>query len=503
MSQSQKIEAVFFTKAINSNCVEVLSVATGIEPVFVPIKGFSCLSGGEEELKLQFNELLSRQELEKKSKELNMSKLRDNIAWLDKKEFSELKNSTSDKNDFNQKYQELASIAENLDVKIRKAEKEKRSELAKLQKAIARRAEHLYQLYYIMENDVRYGGIRVDRLFKENTSEQYGLAIFLTYKAKEIKKPNKKVYLVTDNSSIPDVADGKDEYVIIKRGRLATTKLATYFKSNGKITKTGETVVDENGQKKRVEFSEKEKEKIKEEEKKNFECLKQLAASPIFKNGQDVKKYEPFEATSDGFTFLTLIKKEYDELVFSNMFQFFFSHDDYRQLFIDFISKYTEGKITLSEDFVIGREINNIDLLITDSNNVVVIENKVKSAINGLKYDENGKLIENQLDKYRKYVEETYESKNKFFFVFLPDYSIISSSELKEYTPVCYSQLFDWFKKGMSENPNSWSEIYYKDFVQALKKHSASTDNPHEEIMRRRLQDRIEQAKDKGKKSKT
>ena len=507
-SQSKEIEAIYFTKAINSNCVEVLSVATGITPVFEPVDGFRCLSGGEDELKYQFNDLLSRPNLEKISNALEMPLLRENIKWLDKSEFSEQKKKISDHQELYDQFKKLQEITKELKKRSKNTVQVDNKEIQKLKKAIARRALHIYQLYYIANKKVCYGGIRVDQLFKENTSEQYGLAIFLTYKAQNIRKPNKKLYIITDDKYMVNASSENTQYIKIKRDRLATTKLATYFEEDGKTTKTDKIALNEQGEKikiyneekkkyetKRVPLEEDEKKQIIAAEKKNFKLLKALSTSNIFKDGTSLKKYEPIKFTGENFTFLSLIKKEYDELVFSNMFHFFFSHEAYRTLFIDFIDEYTKGKIKLSRDFMIGREVNNIDLLITDSQNAIVIENKVKSAINGLKYDENGELIEDQLDKYRRYVEQNYAERNKYFFVFLPDYSVINEHELKGYTPIYYSVLADWFKKGTEFSTEKKLAVYYSDFIQALIRHSTSTDNPHEEIMRMRLQESIDRVK--------
>lgn len=499
-TQSKNIEAIYFTKAINSNCVEVLSVATDIEPVFEPSDGFSCLSGGEDEIKKQFNELLSRQNLNKINEALEIDDLNENIKWLDKYELIEHKKNLTDYNEFKTAHDKLINIAKKMRDACKKIKSISKKEVNKTTKAIIRRALHLWQLWYINENKITYGRVPIDKIFQENTSEQYGLAIFITYKAKKIKKPNKKLYLVTDDKY--KTSSENAEYINIDRDRLATTKLATYFKKNGKTTKydtiiyneDGTKCKDQNGKTQRRRLENDEKEALVNAEKKNFTVLKELINNQIFDNNLTIPKYTPIESENDTFTFLTLIKKEYDEIVFSNMFQFFFSHNNYRHLFKNFIFEITKNKINLEDDFVIGREINNIDLLVTDSKNVVVIENKVKSSINGLKYDEKGELIEDQLDKYRDYVDSNYADKNKYYIVFLPNYSVISKCELKEYEPVYYSQIFDHFKSSVKKKNVQPIDVYYNDFITALSHHSTPTDNPNEEIMRRRLQENIERA---------
>ena len=501
--QSKNIDAIYFTKSVSDDCVEVLSVATGISRVFDPPSEFRCFvgGGGKKELDHLFYDLLCTEKLKQYAEVLNMDCIIDNLSWLDTKTFAETKKNTLDYQIYQNKSKELLDIAKSI--------KGKRSslppkEIADLCKAIIRRAMHLHQMYYIAENKVCYGGVSIDKLFEENTSEQYGLAIYLTYKAESIKKPKQKVYLVTDS------AKGNDAnaiYIKIDRDRLATTTLATYFTSDGKTTKYDEIEYDSNGQKvkvfderkgkfvtKRSKYSKEQLAEIKKKEINNFNALHELWKRDLFVKFEN--PYKPLVTNEEGFTFLSLIRKEYDELIYSNMFQFFFTHNSYRDLFISFIRKYTNGAINLDDEFILVRESEkNIDLLVKDSQNVVVIENKVKSAINGLKYDENGELIEDQLEKYRKYVELKYPTQNHYYFVFMPDYSAINTDELKGYTPIYYSELAEWFAKGIDRSEDDAIVIYYRDFVKSLRHHSSKTDNHHEEIMRKRLQANIDRLK--------
>jgi len=502
-SQSKNIDAIYFTKSISDDCVEVLSVATGISRVFDPPSDFRCFvgGGGKKELDHLFYDLLCRKKLKEFAESLKMDSIINNLSWLDTKEFAKTKKKTLDSKTYLKKYEELLDIA-----KCIKGKKSSvpQKDIADLCKAIIRRAMHLYQMYYIIENDVCYGGVRIDKLFVENTSEQYGLAIFLTYKAENIRRPQKKTYLVTDSAKRND---NNAVYIQLDRDRLATTTLATYFTSDGKATKYYEIELDSNGQKikvfdekkkknitKRVKYSDKQLAEIKEKETNNFNLLHELWLKDWFI--EVANQYKPIVTTDEGFTFLSLIKKEYDELVYSNIFQFFFTHPSYRDLFVSFIKNHTNGTISLSDDFIIVRESEkNIDLLVKDSQNIVVIENKVKSAINGLKYDENGELIEDQLEKYRKYVESKYPNQNHYYFVFMPDYSVIHPDELKGYTPIYYSELSEWFGQGIYRQETDSTVVYYRDFIKSLMHHASKTDNHHEEIMRKRLQANIDRLK--------
>ena len=499
-SQRKNIDAIYFTRSISDDCVEVLSVATGIERVFDPPKDFKCFvgGGGKKELDHLFYDLLCTEKLKHYAAVLKMDCITDNLPWLDTKEFAHIKENTQDFETYFKQYNELLNIANN----IKKASSSiSKKDIANLCKAIIRRAMHIYQMGYLIKNHVCYGDVRIDELFAGNTSEQYGLAIFLTYTAKQIKKPRNPIYLVTPSAK---QTDKNALYIIIDRDRLATTTLATYFTSDGKVTKYDEIELDQNGEKitvfdekkgknitKRIKYSKEQLNEIKEKEKNNFNKLRALISNGLFVDS--VNEYKPLSINVRDFTFLSLIKKEYDELIYSNMFQFFFTHSSYKDLFISFIKERSNGKINLSNDFIIVRESEkNIDLLAKDSQNIVVIENKVKSAINGLKYDKNGELIEDQLEKYQKYVEDKYPNHKHEYFVFMPDYSSIHPDELKGYKPIYYSNLASWFEKGLNRSESNSILVYYRDFVKSLKYHSSKTDNPHEEIMRKRLQANIE-----------
>lgn len=450
--KNDQVEAIYFTKAINSDCVEVVSVGTGITPVFKPQKGFKCFKGGggKTELNYLFKELLTESELNKVYDELNIFEIKTLMNWLDTKSFLSMKPFGDErKQELKEKAESLYSLAAEIEKKTRT------NRMLDLCKAIRRRAAHIEQLYYIIVNDVRYGGVRVNELFKDNTSEEYGLAIYLTYKVEKIVKPSKATYLITNkNYLIQRKAVPIHNIIIVDRKRLASTSLASF-----------------------VEMS----------EKTNFERLIKNSKE-ITEKGSAIDIYKPL-LVEDNFNFLTLIKKEYDELVFSNMFQYFFTHKDYKKLFIDFLKN--KFGISLSDSFVIKREQANIDLLVIDDENAIVIENKIKSGINGIEVDEDGTTVKTQLEKYKKYVEKEYENKKHTYLIFMPDYSNISSTELEEYDPVAYSELVGAFESGLSIKSDKANEVYFADYLNALKRHSKEIDNRYEDTIRKRMYEMI------------
>ena len=357
--------------------------------------------------------------------------------------------------------------------KICKYKLKKKKGWKNLCKAIYRRAMHLSQLEYIVENNICYGGVRLDKLFMDNTSYKYGLSVYITYAASKVQKPKKPLYIINDEA-LKSVENAN--YIILKEKRLASTSLATYFEDS---------------------------------DKDDLCSYKQLCYEKIeeyLKNSKEdgFEKFTSSNARKNEDSFLYIIRKEHDELVFSNLFAYFFNHSKAREVIISLLrekskeseEKNREDELILSNDFCLYRELSNIDILIEDENNVVVIENKIHSGINGEIYDDEGELVSTQLDTYRDFVKNKHElyrnKKNHWFFAFVPNYSHISKEELKGYTRITYSELFAAYEKVNSNDFDTRTKIYFEDFLKGLEVHSSSVDNQYEIIMHRRLQNVIQ-----------
>ena len=131
---------------------------------------------------------------------------------------------------------------------------------------------------------------------------------------------------------------------------------------------------------------------------------------------------------------------------------------------------------------VIEKQRGRIDLLLENEKHLIVIENKIKSALNGLYED--GDEIKTQLDKYENfakfYKEENEVIKNAktSIVVFTPNYnSNIEFYGKQNYiTVITYSMLHQYF------NDNPVNHKYFGEFLNALKLHIC---NREEEINRR------------------
>ena len=191
----------------------------------------------------------------------------------------------------------------------------------------------------------------------------------------------------------------------------------------------------------------------------------------------------------DRYTFLTLCHKEYDELSYSNMLAYYLENNP--AILQDFVNKILG--LPFKAPFSIKREYKHTDILIENADGAIILENKIKSGINGL--SEDGR---NQLDKYVEEISKQYGLENTYGFVLCPNYNIIKISNYKNaanqhliaryYTKskenvIPYIKLFDFFDI-YKENVN---DKYYEDFLKALKLHSSKSDTTLRDIMLERF----------------
>lgn len=188
------------------------------------------------------------------------------------------------------------------------------------------------------------------------------------------------------------------------------------------------------------------------------------------------------------YSFINLIEKEYNEVIYTNMLKYFFNvrYEDGIVLnkFLEWIkdNKNIKIKKEIEENIKkygnLFKEIKKeeiipkgrIDLRAKSNNGVLVIENKIKSGINGKK--ENGL----QLKTYR----EAHKNEDFIGLVFVPDYNEekIKNEEgyidvANEYPIIKYSELYKFFNEKIDFHKlKNESAKYYEDFKNALKIHS-------------------------------
>jgi hypothetical protein len=217
----------------------------------------------------------------------------------------------------------------------------------------------------------------------------------------------------------------------------------------------------------------------------NYEVLEEILQNPNFWKKDKVGKVDLSENKANTESFLSIIKKENDELVNSNLLAYFLEND--RTFWSDFVEKVLE----ISNDNIINgnpkitrESVGNIDLLIEVGGCAIIIENKIKSGINGQK--NNGY---SQLEKYVKIAGEYFKNSNRtlYFYVLRPDYNNEDYTVFNEgnrYSEIKYSKILE-----IIENRNAG--LYFEEFKRVVKKHSAEYDNELFELMNDRFIEQI------------
>ena len=298
---------------------------------------------------------------------------------------------------------------------------------------------------YIEDNKIRYGDVLLSDIYKNGHKE-----ILITFKADDLRTVNKPVFLIEDETKLYKY---ENRYFLPEK-HFSTQSLRMYYPKN--------------------KFPQ------------DYKVFQGLLKDPIWNsedestakiNLDEIHTYDPQEG------FLSVIKKEDDELVMSNLFSYIFNQE--KSVFSDFVKQVLDIG-DFEGNYTITREKHNIDLLIENDEYIIIIENKIKSKINGEK-PKSGDKIESQLSKYAEYAEEEYSDKKLEFFIFAPDYNKIDLNKYKDgdkYTPIEYSKIYCFY----FENAGRMLDVeYFKEYLCALKMHKESTDNTNYEKMKRKF----------------
>ena len=324
-----------------------------------------------------------------------------------------------------------------------------------LDNSLPRNSAKANQTKYIEEHNITYGGIHLHQILKYNEGNNSDEVVYISFRAENIFYPKQKIYLTTEKT--PNL-DGK--VFFLPKTTFPKQSLHWTYGDGSEAYKIIGKLLDN----KELWESENMTQKISDIPKSNLK---------------------------EDFNFLKLIRKVHDELCYSNMFCYFLTQD--KNLFRKFMKDVL--KLTPAGNYSIQRETAHIDLLIQDEKNIIVIENKIKSGINGKKYDIYGKEIQNQLTRYRKYAEDEAKKSERIpkCFIFAPNYNRLNMNKCKElkkhWILINYSDLYDFFNKQKTQTK------YYDEFLSALKIHTKEIDNSNFEIMQERFIESINAAK--------
>lgn len=313
------------------------------------------------------------------------------------------------------------------------------------------------------EGGINYGGVSILDIF--NDAEQQ--SVFITFRANEVYVPkgDMRIFLKYQKNA-KNKFGPKETIIAVKQHNLPKTSLKSYIYQNIAHERISEISDYDNIMINLIENSD----------------LWTTKREWKIQAGQMIRERE--------ISLFDICKIQNDENCFSNALAYFMTRQEYRSLWIDFFKLYD---IELGEDYKIEREVSakiedkekqhsllpdggRIDLLISDAENILVIENKIKSPINSVEQDlKNGTT---QLDRYVNYInwKITKEDMGRIghFFILCPDYN---RPELKSnehiYRIITYSELYSF----LSDNPQVERDSNFKAFRDAMQRHTYSTPN--------------------------
>lgn len=289
------------------------------------------------------------------------------------------------------------------------------------------------QKAYIKTNNITYGNVPLNQL---GSWSPY----FVTFRADSIHFAKKDIYLlnpISDDSASSNLSNDRKALSIKMPNKVSNQSMKLYVK----------------------------KEDVKQ--KNCFDKLEKLINQSDYWD-KDVQAVD-FTQDKRSPTILSVVRKEFDELAVSNLLAYFLENVQcFWEAFAKDVLNLKRDKYAGSRKRTIIREsFHNIDILIELDNTVIVIENKIKSGINGRK--ENGY---SQLEKYYTAVTNKpsapkdnpyFEKENKYFFLLRPNYNN------EDYSTYNYGENFKEIKYSKIEK-----------IVENLKKENSCKEcNPH------------------------
>ena len=181
-------------------------------------------------------------------------------------------------------------------------------------------------------------------------------------------------------------------------------------------------------------------------------------------------------------TYFDICGIQHYELAYSNALAYFINQ--YPHIFKNFFKE--KFGVTISDLVSIHREENNIDILVRTQRELIVIENKIKSHINGRIFDRHSDDGDRtQLEKYYKYAlkKSVEEKRTPIFCLLTPSYNDIDLSKYTygdKYQKVFYRKVYEFCCKQKEYD----TDIYFHDFVESLYIHTKDTSNDLYEDMR-------------------
>ncbi len=300
---------------------------------------------------------------------------------------------------------------------------------------------------------VCYGGASILDIFGEAGQQ----SVFITYTAKRLLLPRDGVRIFIRFHSDKEVvypSHTADDVVVVLEGyQQAKASLKQYIYAEG--TYKGD-LAKQNVEAKKADYI-----KIREMLIDN--------TSLWIESNNRVDDEELSDVAMRKISLFDICQIQNDENKFSNALAYFMLRAEYRALWSQF---FAERGITMGMEYTITREEaskiedprmknipsgGRIDLLVRTPESMIVIENKIKSDINSVEEDGEGK----QLRRYYNYVnwltadkESQDYGKNAYYVILTPKYNIptVEDKDMRTlYRIITYAEVYDYLTAHKAE----------------------------------------------------
>lgn len=286
----------------------------------------------------------------------------------------------------------------------------------------------------ICTNNINYGGVSLLDIFVHKKGDPDAQNVYITMEAGYVMRPTKPTYIIygTNNTII----DTEAHVVHLIHTAQAKSSLKQYFTQEADDYKVLQELI-------------------------NDKSLWTIPTCQI----ENVDKISSMEVN-----FFDICRIDDYELAFSNAFAYYM--EKYPELVVEFAQKVLNK--TTSPFMIVERETNNVDILLENDQQIVVIENKITSKINGVQVVDNNHAG-SQLSRYYEYAVMRAKGKKKVScYILTPNYNPINRSEYnlpdfnceQIYQQVFYKQVYEFLKGKHQE------DTYFQEFIKGLEKHT-------------------------------
>lgn len=292
------------------------------------------------------------------------------------------------------------------------------------------------QKKYIKDNKISYGGVPMLDFFGKAGQQN----VFVSYEVDENNffVPNKKMVVCFDES------EAQKEDIILREHNFASTSLRQFIQDGNDYETLISVIENEN----------------------MWHVYNEKVVRGTY--------------TPHGISLFDICGIRYNENCFSDALAYYMEKRP--KLWVSF---FRELGISVNDNFTVSREVDakinsekykentggRIDLLLSDDNSFIVIENKVKSDINKIKRDLG--VNQNQLDRYKNFIKylisnDKVKQKQYYLFILAPDYSKLIIDNENEFKHIKYSRICNYLKDKIDVLGDSdFMALYY-----AMRRHS-------------------------------